>query len=230
MTRATRVSAAAGAVANTASNATRATARSHSGTAEPPNVPTILSRGVAEGRQREVQADIRTSGCRSQIRAGSLRLEIGDLAVRPLLPGVEDVAVLLLALDHVSLAPDVTFLVEGDVAEHGVEGFAGVHDLGHLLWVERLRLLSGLLEDLHRRVAVERVGLRLEAALLAEQVDDRLVLRVGAWVGRERHEGAFGARAGNGRELVVRHAVAAHERRLQALVAHLPDDQAAGVV
>src|SRR5262249_44146742 len=40
----------------------------------------------------------------------------------------------------------------------------------------------------------------------------------------------FGAGAGDRSELVVRHAVAAHHRRLEALVAHLAQDHAAGVV
>jgi hypothetical protein len=56
---------------------------------------------------------------------------------------------------------------------------AGMHGVGDLLGVERLRLLGRLLDDLERGVAIERIGLGLKAALLTKQLDDVLVLRVG---------------------------------------------------
>src|ERR1700730_3409612 len=112
-------------------------------------------------------------------RRGSVTLEIGDLAVRSLPPGVQDVALLLLAVDDVAVGGDVTLLVEGDDAQHRVESLAGMHPLGHLLGTDRLCLLGGLLDDLQRSVAVQRVGLRLEG-VLAGQVDHGLVVRGGA--------------------------------------------------
>src|ERR1700730_8358950 len=127
-----------------------------------------------------------------------LVLEIADLAVRPLLPGVEHVALLLLAADDVAVAGDVALLVEGDAAGDGVERLAGMHHLGDLFWVERFRLLGRLFDDLDRGVAVERIGLGLEAALLAEQLDDLLVFRIVARVGRVGHQRTIGGGACDG--------------------------------
>src|SRR5215211_8849581 len=127
----------------------------------------------------------------------SLGLEIGDLPVRTFLPGVENVAVLLLAIDHIALIGNIAFGVEGDIAEHRVERLAGMHDLGDFLRIGRLRLLRGLLDDLDRGVAIKRIGLRFETALLSEEVDDLLVLRVGARIGREGHQRAFRTRSGD---------------------------------
>src|SRR5579883_2336521 len=156
------------------------------------------------------------------------RFDVGDVAVRLFLPDVEHVAVLVLAVDQVAV--DVALLVERDVAQHRVEHLAGVYHRRDLLAVERLRGFRRLLVDLHDRVAVERVGLRLEPALLAKEVDDRLVLGVGARIGREGHQRAFGAGTRDRGELVVGDAVAAHQRRFEALVAHLAQDEAAGVL
>src|SRR5262245_29782683 len=172
-------------------------------------------------------------GCRggpTRYDGASLVLEIRDLSVRPFLPGVEHVAVLLLAAYHVPVVGHIALLVESDVAQNGVERFSRMHDLGDLFRVERLGLLGSLLDDLNRGVAVKRIGLRLETALLAEEVDDFLVLRIGARIGRERHQRALGAGPGNGRELVVGDAVTAHQRHFQALIPHLAEDQAAGVM
>src|SRR6266853_3865208 len=102
-----------------------------------------------------------------------LVLEVADLAVRALLPGVEHVALFLLAADDVAVVGDVALLVERDAAGDSVARLAGMHHLGDLLGVERFRLLGRLLDDLYGGVAVERIGLGLEAALLAEQLDDR---------------------------------------------------------
>src|SRR3982074_2433584 len=140
---------------------------------------------------------------------GLLGLDIGDLAVGSLLPDVEHVAIFLLAGD--SVAGHVTLLVGGEVAEHGLEHLAGMHHLGDLLGIERLRLLGRLLDDLDRGVAVERIGLRLEA-LLAEDVDDLLVRRVGARVGREGHQRALGAWPRDRGEFVVGDAIGSHGR------------------
>ena len=78
----------------------------------------------------------------------------------------------------------------------------------------------------HRRVAVERVGFRLEL-LGAELLHDVLGFRALARVGPEGHQRAFDAGAADRGELVGGDAVAAHQRRLDALVAHLAHDQAA---
>ena len=51
-----------------------------------------------------------------------------------------------------------------------------------------------------------------------------------ARIGTEGHQRAFGAGAGDRGELVGGDAIAAHERRLDPLGAHLPQDQPAGVV
>ena len=77
-----------------------------------------------------------------------------------------------------------------------------------------------------RGVAVERVGFRLEL-LGAELRDDVLGRRVVARIGAVGHQRAFDARAADRGELVGGDAVAAHQRRLDALVAHLAHDQAA---
>src|SRR5713101_2593310 len=113
-----------------------------------------------------------------------LVLEIADLAVRALLPGVEHVALFLLAGDEVAVVGNVALLVEGDAAGDRVEHLAGMHHVGDLLGIERLRSFSRLLDDLDGGVAVERIGLRLETALFAEQLDNFFVLRIVAWVGR----------------------------------------------
>src|SRR6266436_2828809 len=159
-----------------------------------------------------------------------LVLEIADLAVRALLPRIEHVALFLLAGDEVAVAGNIALLVEGDAAGDRVEYLAGMHHVGDLLGIERLRLLSRLLDDLHGGIAVERVGLRLETALLAEQLDNFFVLRIVARVGRVGHQRAVGAGPRDRGKLVVGDAVAAHQRRLDALVAHLAHDQAASVV
>src|SRR5919204_5109941 len=98
-----------------------------------------------------------------------LRLHIGDLAVRTLFPDVEHIAVLLLA-GH-GIAGDITLFVIRQIAQYGVEGFSGVHHVRHLLWLDRLCLLGGLLDDLYGGVAVERVSLRLES-LFSENLDN----------------------------------------------------------
>src|SRR4029077_21212570 len=83
-----------------------------------------------------------------------------------------------------------------------------------------------LLDDLHAGIAVERIGLRLEF-LGAEFRDHGLGFRLVARIGAVGHQRAFDARAADGSELVGGDAVAAHQRRLDALVAHLPHDEAA---
>ena len=70
---------------------------------------------------------------RSPVREAYL-LDVGDLAVGALLPDVH----------HVVGTGDVALLVEGEVADHGLEGLAGLHGLGDLLGVERLGLLGRL--------------------------------------------------------------------------------------
>src|ERR1700730_15218422 len=132
----------------------------------------MLERGRPARTLRVRKVFVRKAGGTPALRL--LVLEIRDLAVRALLPGVEDVTVLLFAADQVAVVGDVALLVERDVAQYGLEGLAGVHDLGDLLGVERFRLLGRLLDDLDGGVAVERIGLRLEA-LLAERRDDVLV-------------------------------------------------------
>src|ERR1700730_5052274 len=159
-----------------------------------------------------------------------LVLEIADLAIWPLPPGVEHVALLLLAADDVAVVGDLALLVEGDPAGDGVERLAGMHHLGDLFGVKRLRSFSRLLDNLYGGVAVERIGLGVEAALLAEQFDNLLVLRIVARIGRIGHQRTIGAGARDGGELVVGKAVAAHQGRFDALVAHLAHDHTAGVM
>ena len=68
-------------------------------------------------------------------------------------------------------------------------------------------------DDLHRGVAVERVGLRVE--LLGLELLRRRPWPPGACAGpaAEGHQRAFDARAADGGELVRGDAVAAHQRR-----------------
>src|ERR1700730_1146013 len=159
-----------------------------------------------------------------------LGLEIADLAIWPLPPGVEHVALLLLAADDVAVAGDVALLVEGDAAGDGVERLAGMHHLGDLLGVERFRSFSRLFDDLYGGVAIKRISLGLEAALLAEQLDDLLVFRIVARVGRVGHQRTIGAGVRDCGGLVVGEAVAAHQGRFDALVPHLAHDHTAGVM
>ena len=87
------------------------------------------------------------------------------------------------------------------------------------------RLLRRVGQDLGRRVGVERVGFRLEVLRL-ELGDDVLRVRVLARIRREGHERAVGAGAGDRGELGRHDAVARHHRGVEALVAHLADDEA----
>src|ERR1700722_5208400 len=90
----------------------------------------------------------------SSDQAADLRpLLVGDLAVVALLPDVPD---------KVDARP-VALLVVGDVADHRLERHAGMHDFRDLLGVERTGLFRRLLDDLHARIGIERVGFRLEA-------------------------------------------------------------------
>src|SRR5262249_34332516 len=98
-------------------------------------------------------------------------LKIADLAVRAVLQGVERVSLFLLAGDEVPVAGNIALLVERNAAGHGVEHLAGMHHVSNFLGIERLRLLGSLFDDLHGGIAVERVGLRLETALVAKQFD-----------------------------------------------------------
>src|SRR5215510_12895030 len=143
-------------------------------------------------------------------------LDVGDLAACVLLPDIH----------HIIEAGDVAFRVVADLPDDGVELAARFHRFGDLLRIERVRRLRRLLDDLHRGGGVERVGFRLEV-LGAELVNDRLGLRALARVGAVGHQRAFNAWPTDGGELVRGDAVAAHQRRIDALVAHLPHDQAA---
>src|SRR5690349_2640178 len=77
-------------------------------------------------------------------------LHIGDLAAGVLLPNVH----------HVVEPRDVALLVVAELADHGRELAARLDGLGDLLGIERVCGFRRLLDDLHRSVAVERVGLR----------------------------------------------------------------------
>src|SRR3974390_1034220 len=79
-------------------------------------------------------------------------LDIGDLALGRLLPDVHDVVQI----------GAVALLVIGDVAEHGVEGHAGMHLLGDLLRIGEFSPFCRLLDDLDPGIAVGRISLRLE--------------------------------------------------------------------
>src|SRR5262245_36145156 len=149
----------------------------------------------------------------------SLDLGVGDLAARLLLPDV----------DRIIDACDVALLVIGQVADHGLELHARFDLLCHLLRIERSCRLRCLLDDLNGGVAIERVGLRLEI-LGAEFRHDVLGLRPLARIRPEGHQRAFRAGTGDRSELLVRNAIGSHERRLDALRAQLPQDQAASVV
>src|SRR6266581_875782 len=130
-------------------------------------------------------------------------LDVADLAAGVLLPSV----------DRVVGAGNVALLVVGKVADHGLELLARADLLGDLLRVEGLGGFRGLLDDLERRVAVERVGLGLEL-LRPEFCDNGLGFRPVARVGWERHQRALDARAADRGELVGGDAVAAHQRGL----------------
>src|SRR6185437_15760652 len=124
-------------------------------------------------------------------RSGS-ELHVRDLAVGRLLPDVPDVI-------H---GRAVALLVEGDVAEDGLEGHARMHGFGDLLRLDRLRLFRRLLDDLDRSVGIERVGLRVKVLRL-ELGDDLLGRRVLARVRAEGHQRAFDAGAADRGELVI---------------------------
>src|SRR6185437_10616619 len=172
--------------------------------------------GVFGGRRVEAS---RTRALRPPLsggRIGSSQLHEADLAVRALLPDVPDV------IDGGAVA----LLVEGDVAEDGVERRPGVHGGGDLLRIERVRLFRRLLDDLHRRVGIEGVALRVEPFGL-ERRDRVLRVRVVSGLGAEGHQRPLDAGAADRREFAVGDAVAGDHHRLHALVAHLADDQAA---
>ena len=91
--------------------------------------------------------------------------------------------------------------------------------------VRRAGLLDRLHYHLHRRVAVKRIGLRLEAGV-AELLHDIRRSRVVAGVRPEGVQHALGSRAGDGGELGGHDAVARDELRLQSGISHLTDDLA----
>ena len=77
----------------------------------------------------------------------------------------------------------------------------------------------------HRGVGVERVALGIDVLGL-ELLDDRLRGRLVARIGTEGEQRAFAVRTGDRGELLVGQRVAGHQHGLQALIAHLAQDQA----
>src|ERR1700722_1081435 len=159
--------------------------------------------------------DPRDEGGRSKGFASSHLLE-PDLAVFALFPHVPDI------IDGRAVA----LLVVRNITDDRVERHAGMHDFRDLLRIERVRLLSRLLDDLDRGIGIERVALRVEPLGLERS---NRILRVGvlARLGTEGHERSFDARTPDRRELAVGDAVAGDHDRLHALVAHLTEDEAA---
>ena len=145
-----------------------------------------------------------------------LKLLEPDLAVGLLLPDVPDV------VDRRAVA----FPVERNVADHGVEGHARMHDFGDRLRVERIGFLGRLLDDLDAGVGVERVPLRIEALRL-ERRHRFLRIRVVARLGSEGHQRALDPGAADLGELRIGDAVAGDHHCAHPLVAHLAQDQAA---
>src|SRR5262245_187324 len=101
-----------------------------------------------------------------------------------------------------------------------------MHFFGDFLWVERLGGFRRLLDDLHAGIAVKGVGFRLEL-LRAKFLHDLFRIRLVARIGTVSHQRAFDTRSTDGGKFVRCYAVAAHQRRLHSLVAHLAHDQAA---
>src|SRR5262249_28350633 len=94
--------------------------------------PRLRMRAIAQGmpdRKRRVAVRWAASHCAPARFSRLLDFEVGDLAVRTLLPDVENIAVLLLARDDIAAAArrNVTLGVIGDVAKHGLEDLARVH-------------------------------------------------------------------------------------------------------
>src|SRR4029079_12776361 len=145
-----------------------------------------------------------------------LDLDAADLAVGALLPDVHDV------VERLAIALGVIF----EVANRGLPRAARLDGLGDLLGVGGARLGDRLRHDLDGGVAVERVGLGLEAGV-AELLDQFGGVGTIARVGTEGVQHAFRGRAGNRRELVGDDAVAGDELRLEARVGALADNEAA---
>src|SRR5580698_2383376 len=100
-----------------------------------------------------------------------------------------------------------------------------MHLVGDLLRVCRVCRDRGLRDDLYASIAVERIGFRFEF-LGAEFLDYGFRFRPIARIGTVRHQRAFDAGAADRRIFIGGDAVAAHQRRLDALIAQLPHDQA----
>ena len=84
---------------------------------------------------------------------------------------------------------------------------------------------DGLRPHLHRGVGVERVAFGIDVLGL-ELLDDGLGGRLVARIGTEGEQRAFAGGPGDRGELLVGQRIAGHQHRLQALVAHLAQDQA----
>src|SRR5262245_25806142 len=153
----------------------------------------------------------------SKLAAGRCRslLEIRDLALRVLLPHVH----------HVVEPRDVALLVVGEIADHGLESLAGLGGLGDLLGIERFGIGGRHRSDLHGCGAIEGIRLWIDVlgGVFLDHVGGRRVL---ARSGTEGHQRAFDTGTTDGGKLIGGDAVAAHQRCLYALVAHLAHDQA----
>ena len=101
-----------------------------------------------------------------------------------------------------------------------------MHHFGHFLGVEAFGLLGSLLHDFNSRVAIQRIGFRVEL-LGFELLDDSRRFRALARVRREGHQRALHAVAANRGELVRGDAVARHHHGVDALITHLAHDQPA---
>src|SRR5262252_419611 len=99
-----------------------------------------------------------------------------------------------------------------------------MHFLGDLLGVERLCGFRSLFDDLYAGIAIKRVGFRLEF-LGTEFLDHFFGIWLVARIWTVGHQRAFDARTANRGKFIGGDAIAAHQRRLYALIAHLPDDQ-----
>ena len=84
--------------------------------------------------------------------------------------------------------------VEGEFAEHGLEGVAGMHRGRQRPRVERVRPRCRLRDDLDRRIAVEEGAVRRLPPGLETPEQPRRG-RPGAGIAREHHQGPVGRRA-----------------------------------
>src|SRR5215831_3727578 len=121
---------------------------------------------AANGAPSRSAATWRSSSLPARRRSTLLiDLDVGNLAAGVLLPDVH----------HVVEPCDVTLLVVAEFTDHSRKLAPRLDGLGDLLRIERICGFRCLLDNLHRGVGVQRVGLRLEI-LCAELLDHRFGL------------------------------------------------------